>query len=128
MEGIKRHPIKNAFCLVSDQDMQAEFDTGLQALKLNLPSKYFYGVEADGLITQPMKADFGAFLNYDFHYEKSTDNRNFGALPELGIFKDNWILRNNAGYRNNKSLDCEIEDFVRLDGSVEIGCAESATK
>lgn len=128
MEGIKRHPIKNAFCLVSDQDMQAEFDTGLQALKLNLPSKYFYGVEADGLITQPMKANFGAFLNYEMHYDKTSENRNFGTLPELGIFKDNWILRNNAVYRNNKGHDYEEENFVRLNSSFELDFAKSATK
>ncbi len=128
IENFKRHASKTEYCLVTDQDIQSEFDTGLQAIKLDLPAKYFAGVDSENLFAQPMKADFGAFLNYDFHYEKSTDNRNFGALPELGIFKDNWILRNNAVYRNNKSLDSEIEDFVRLNSSFEIDFAKSATK
>lgn len=45
------------------QDIQSEFDTGLQAIKLDLPAKYFAGAkDSENLFAQPMKADFGAFL------------------------------------------------------------------
>ena len=124
----KHHSVKNSFCLVSDNDIQTEFDSGLQAIKLTLPAKFFAGSADEDSIAQPMKANFGAFLNYDLNYEKNKQDENFGALPELGVFKDNWILRNNAVYRNNKGFDFEEEEFVRLNSSLEIDFAKSATK
>ena len=110
----KHHSVKNSFCLVSDNDIQTEFDSGLQAIKLTLPAKFFAGSADEDSIAQPMKANFGAFLNYDLNYEKNKQDENFGALPELGVFKDNWILRNNAVYRNNKGFDFEGSPFLHI--------------
>ncbi|MEN8993036.1 fimbria/pilus outer membrane usher protein [Avibacterium paragallinarum] len=128
VEILKRHATKNSFCLVTDQDIQSGFDPQLQAIKINLPSKYFFGLETDALISQPMPANFGAFLNYEMHFENNTQHNNFGVLPELGVFKDNWILRNNAFYRNNKGDDYREEKFVRLNSSLEFDFSKSATK
>lgn len=46
----------------------------------------------------------------------------------MGIFKDNWILRNNVVYWNNKGFDFEEEEFVCLNSSFEIDFVKSVIK
>jgi outer membrane usher protein len=48
---------------------------------------------------QPDKASLGAFLNYDFFYDKFDQGYEFNNFYELGIFKDYWLLNNSLIYR-----------------------------
>ena len=107
----------NDFCLVSNDQMKADFDEEDQSIKLSIPSQYFltgrYGLyEFD----RPEKANLGGFINYEVQYNKSEILTGYNGLVDLGIFKDYWFLKNSMLYNS----EANAEKTVRIGTSLDI--------
>lgn len=120
---------RNNFCLVSDNPIQSNFDSSIQAIKLTVPSALFTSssniLEVNVI---PEKASFGGFLNYDLTYLNNRINsevdNSYNSLADLGIFKDYWILRNSAAYQNTPAG----EFFTRLSTNLDIEFPKNMTR
>ena len=116
----------DAYCLVSSEDLQSEFDNATQVLKINIPAKYFLGYANQSAILQPTKATLGAFLNYDLFYDKYDEGSDFNSLYELGVFKDFWLFNNSMIYRKN-NFD-QGSAIIRLNTSLDLDFPEKYTR
>jgi outer membrane usher protein len=115
----------NDFCLVSNDQLKADFDEESQAIKLTIPSQFFltsrYGLyEFD----RPEKANFGGFINYEVQYNNSEFLTGYNGLVDLGIFKDYWFFKNSMLY-NSEAMD---EKTVRIGTSLDFDFPDKLTK
>ncbi len=113
------------FCLISNSKINSDIDTSLQAIKINVPTEYFDGYVETGKLPLPVKASLGAFLNYDFYYDKYKDNQEFSNFYELGVFKDYWMLKNAVIYRDGL---VEGDPFVRLNSQFSLEFPDRFTR
>lgn len=125
VQKLKKHQQRADFCLVSEGDIQAVFDSSSQSIKLTIPSHYFQSdLNVFNQKVIPEKASFGGFMNYDWVYANSDSNEAYSGLAELGVFKDYWILKNSVLYQNT-SVE---EQVVRLNSSFDLEFPESMTR
>ena len=115
----------NDFCLVSNDQLKADFDEESQAIKLTIPSQFFltsrYGLyEFD----RPEKANLGGFINYEVQYNNSEFLTGYNGLVDLGIFKDYWFFKNSMLY-NSEAMD---EKTVRIGTSLDFDFPDKLTK
>ncbi|RZG69772.1 fimbrial biogenesis outer membrane usher protein [Acinetobacter bouvetii] len=115
----------NDFCLVSNDQLKADFDEESQAIKLTIPSQFFltsrYGLyEFD----RPEKANFGGFINYEVQYNNSEFLTGYNGLVDLGIFKDYWFFKNSMLY-NSEAMN---EKTVRIGTSLDFDFPDKLTK
>ncbi len=96
-------------------------DDGLQAIKINLSPVYFSEKFYGNVVTNPQKANFGGFINYDFFYSKDDYSDDFNTLAEIGFFKDYWLFDNSFIYRS--SPDEGEKNVLRLSSYFENGYA-----
>ncbi|MDH1915922.1 fimbria/pilus outer membrane usher protein [Acinetobacter junii] len=116
----------NQYCLVSTQEINSKIDPSSQSLKITIPTQYFMGYADRTSILQPHKASLGAFLNYDFFYNKYDEGSDFNSYYELGVFKDFWLLNNAFIYRENS--ENQTQKVVRLNTSLDIDFPERYTR
>lgn len=105
------------YCLISNAKIHSDLDTALQAIKINVPAEYFDGYIDKEKLPLPTKASLGAFLNYDFYFDKYKESHEFSNFYELGVFKDYWMLKNAVVYRDNPT---QGRPFVRLNSEFSI--------
>ena len=115
----------NDFCLVSNDQLKADFDEESQAIKLTIPSQFFltsrYGLyEFD----RPEKANLGGFINYEVQYNNSEFLTGYNGLVDLGIFKDYWFFKNSMLY-NSEAMN---EKTVRIGTSLDFDFPDKLTK
>lgn len=115
----------NDFCVVSSDQLKADFDEESQAIKLTIPSQFFltsrYGLyEFD----RPEKANLGGFINYEVQYNNSEFLTGYNGLVDLGIFKDYWFFKNSMLY-NSEAMD---EKTVRIGTSLDFDFPDKLTK
>lgn len=115
----------NDFCLVSNDQLKADFDEESQAIKLTIPNQFFltsrYGLyEFD----RPEKANLGGFINYEVQYNNSEFLTGYNGLVDLGIFKDYWFFKNSMLY-NSEAMD---EKTVRIGTSLDFDFPDNLTK
>lgn len=125
VELFERNIQQNQYCLISNSKINSDLDPVLQAIKINVPAEYFDGYIDKDKLPLPMKASFGAFLNYDFYYDKYQDDHEFSNFYELGIFKDYWIFKNSVIYRDNQT---ESDPFVRLNSQFSMDFPDYFTR
>lgn len=124
---LKKHATQEQYCLVSSDQIHSNFDNASQSLKIDFPAEYFLGYSNQNTMLQPDKASLGAFLNYDFFYDKFDQGYEFNNFYELGIFKDYWLLNNSLIYRKNDADD-DSTGVIRLNSSLSIDFPQHFTR
>lgn len=128
-ELFSKHMLKQDFCLLTQNPIQAEMDASIQSVKITLPAEFFNvkNLQQEQLI-MPDKAALGAFLNYDFFYGQTSKQDEFNTLTELGIFKDYWMFQNAMIVRSldipEQQGDIETEKVVRLKSTLNLDFPE----
>ncbi len=120
---------RDEFCLISDRNIQSNFDASKQTINLTIPTQLFKSsTQISQLQTMPERASFGGFVNYDFTYLNAKIDREtnslYNGLTELGIFKDYWIFKNSIAYYNHPLN----EYFTRLSTSIDFEFPKSMTQ
>lgn len=122
----QKNTTQKQYCLVTTSAIGSELDTAMQAVKINLPPEYFLEYLDKTKLPLPNKANLGAFLNYDFYFDKSKGAHEFNNLYELGFFKDYWMFRNSVIYRDQ--VNSGESSVVRLNTEFSIDFPENYTK
>lgn len=125
VELFDRNAQQSQYCLISNSKIHSDLDPALQAIKINVPAEYFDGYIDKDKLPAPMKASLGAFLNYDFYYDKYKDSHEFSNFYELGVFKDYWMFKNAVIYRDNQT---ENDPFVRLNSQFSMDFPDEFTR
>ncbi|MGE8539902.1 fimbria/pilus outer membrane usher protein [Acinetobacter sp. ANC 3813] len=113
------------FCLVTNDQMKADFDEASQSIKLTIPGHYFTVSRiGDYTFDRPEKADFGGFINYEVQYNHSEFLTGYNGLVDLGIFKNYWFFKNSMLY-NSEATE---EKTVRIGTSLDIDFPDKLTK
>ena len=113
------------FCLVTNDQMKADFDEASQSIKLTIPGHYFTVSRiGDYTFDRPEKADFGGFINYEVQYNHSAFLTGYNGLVDLGIFKNYWFFKNSMLY-NSEATE---EKTVRIGTSLDIDFPDKLTK
>lgn len=120
---------RDKFCLISDRNIQSNFDASKQTINLTIPTQLFKSsTQISQLQTMPERASFGGFVNYDFTYLNSKIDREtnslYNGLTDLGVFKDYWIFKNSIAYYNHPLN----EYFTRLSTSIDFEFPKSMTQ
>lgn len=111
VELFDKNSKQTQYCLISSKKIHANLDSALQAIKINVPAEYFDGYAQHDKLPLPTRAALGAFLNYDFYFDKYKDNHEFNNFYELGVFKDYWLFKNAVIYRDNPT---QGKSLIRL--------------
>ncbi|MHA3049803.1 fimbria/pilus outer membrane usher protein [Acinetobacter sp. ANC 4639] len=123
----QKNTSQKQYCLVTTPSISAELDIAMQAVKINLPPEYFLEyLDKTKLLPLPNKANLGAFLNYDFYFDKSKGSHEFNNLYELGFFKDYWMFKNAVIYRDQ--VNSGEASVVRLNTEFSIDFPDRYTK
>ncbi|KJV37733.1 fimbria/pilus outer membrane usher protein [Acinetobacter brisouii] len=122
----KKNINQNQYCLVTTPPVRSELDVAMQAMKITVPPDYFLEYVDKNQVPLPNKANLGAFLNYDFYFDKAKGSHEFNNLYELGVFKDYWMFKNSVIYRDQ--VNSGEASVVRLNTEFSMDFPDRYTK